>query len=534
MKVDKIVILGGGSAGWMSAATLVRAFPEKDISVIESPSVPSVGVGESTIGQLRAWTRYIGLDEYSFIPYTDASLKMSIKFTDFYDKDDGGFHYPFGRPYQEDENDPVLRAWYAMREYMPELPRTSLVDMLFPASKLWEKNKFSENANGEFGRFDVTNDVSYHFDATKFAEWLKEEYCLPRGVKWIPKHMKEAVGNKDDGVLYLLMDDGEKIYADLFVDATGFRSLLLGGVLEEPFISYDHILPNNKAWATQIPYKDKYAEIEPYTNCTAIENGWVWNIPLWSRIGTGYVYSDQYVTDEEALEEFKRHLQSDKMIVPRSKEEVDSYTYRNIQMRIGTHERTFVKNVVAIGLSAGFIEPLESNGLLSVHEFLMKLIRIMRRKEVTEFDRRMHNVEARDLYDTFAKFVAQHYAMSVRSDTPYWQANMDRQYREERDVPYSDRPHHRTDNFFYGHKKFYEMWYDAPNFADGFYYISAGMDYRPMFGSTIVEFERADPELKKKVFRAYVKWRKREQEWEEAAEKSPHLLDYLAEKYYNQ
>jgi tryptophan halogenase len=134
------------------------------------------------------------------------------------------------------------------------------------------------------------------------------------------------------------------------------------------------MLPNNSAWATRIPYTDKEKEMEPYTNCTAINNGWVWNIPSWERIGTGYVFSDNHVSKEEALEEFKQHLKSDKMTVHNPDRDVESFEYKLIKFRVGIHERTFVKNVVAIGLSAGFIEPLESSGLFSVHEFLKELI----------------------------------------------------------------------------------------------------------------------------------------------------------------
>ena len=142
--------------------------------------------------------------------------------------------------------------------------------------------------------------------------------------------------------------------------------------LKEEFIPYGDMLPNNRAWATRMPYKDKEREMEPFTNSTALGHGWSWNIPSWERLGTGYVYSDKYISKEDALEEFKLYLMSDKMICPRTRKEVDDMEYRDIPMRVGIHKHTFVKNCVAIGLSAGFIEPLESNGLFSVHEFLFK------------------------------------------------------------------------------------------------------------------------------------------------------------------
>ena len=133
--------------------------------------------------------------------------------------------------------------------------------------------------------------------------------------------------------------------------------MLLEEALLEPFDDFSEMLPNNRAWATRIPYTDKEKEMEPYTNCTAIENGWVWNIPSWERIGTGYVYSDKHASPEQALEEFKNYLRSDKLTIPNPNRDVDSLEFKDVRFRTGIHKRTFVKNVVAIGLAAGFIEP---------------------------------------------------------------------------------------------------------------------------------------------------------------------------------
>jgi tryptophan halogenase len=168
------------------------------------------------------------------------------------------------------------------------------------------------------------------------------------------------------------------------------------------------MLPNDSAWATRIKYKDKEKELVPYTNCTAIENGWVWNIPLWSRIGTGYVYSSKFVDDETALKEFKKHL---------GQEDLE---FKNIKMRVGIHNRLWVKNVVAIGLSAGFIEPLESNGLFTVHEFLLKLVQNLQRDKISQWDRDNFTFQCKHLFRGFSEFVALHYALSHRNDTLYW------------------------------------------------------------------------------------------------------------------
>jgi tryptophan halogenase len=256
--------------------------------------------------------------------------------------------------------------------------------------------------------------VVYHFDASKFGLWLKDKYAKPKGVKHIVSTIKNIKTN-DMGIEYLILEDGRNVESDIFIDCTGFQSLLLNKTLKEEFISKEDVLPNNHAWAVQLPYKNKEIELEPFTNCTAISNGWCWNIPLWSRLGTGYVYSDKYISSEKALEEFKQYLMSDKMIVPRTESEIENLNFKNIKMRVGIHKRTWVHNVVAIGLSAGFIEPLESNGLFTVHEFLFKLV-----DNIEQWDMDKYNKETYEIYDDFLKFVALHYAFSKREDSQYW------------------------------------------------------------------------------------------------------------------
>ena len=361
----KITVVGGGSAGWMTAGTLIKCFPNKTISLIESPNIPTVGVGESTIGQIRRFTTLLGIDDKDFIPHTDASYKLSIKFTDFYKKGEF-FHYPFGRP-NTDGNLAEFNDWWFKKILKPKTPNSDYADCIFPQMALVNENKCFFNEDNRIP-FEFHKHSAYHFDATKFGLWLRDHYCIPRGVKHIKEDIK-TVEQDENGIKSL----NKKHKADLFIDCTGFKSLLLGETLKEEFISFEDLLPNNRAWATRIPYKNKKKELNCFTNCTAIENGWVWNIPLWSRIGTGYVYSDKFVDDETALKEFKKHLGNR---APKNKSD-----YKNIKMRVGIHKRLWVKNVAAIGLSAGFIEPLESNGLFSVHEFLGELIRNLKEKK---------------------------------------------------------------------------------------------------------------------------------------------------------
>jgi len=339
--------------------------------------------------------------------FTKASYKLSIRFEDFYKKGDKGFYYPFGEVF-ENESIGAKEFWAVKKKFFPKTPVSDYATSVCPTMALVNNNVLFKNEDQEIPGFDFNHHVAYHFDASKFGEWLKKYYCKPRGVKHILEDV-DSVEINPEGIKTL----NNKYSADLFIDCTGFKSLLLGKALKEPFCNYSHLLPNNKAWATHLSYTDKEKELKPYTNCTAIENGWVWNIPTWDKIGTGYVYSDKYISDEKALIEFKKHLNKKGSDYTRS-------TFHNIKMRVGLHERLFVKNVCAIGLAAGFIEPLESNGLFSVHEFLFDLVHVLKRGKITQWDRDNFNFSCKTLFNNFTEFVAFHYALSIRTDTRYW------------------------------------------------------------------------------------------------------------------
>ena len=509
--MKKIIIVGGGTAGWMAAATLVKCFPDKSITLIESPNIPTVGVGESTIQQIRGWISLLGIKEEEFIPYTDASYKLSIKFTDFYKKGEA-FHYPFGSP-NTDNNLANHNDWWFKKIYKPETPNSDYADCIFPQMALVNENKCFSNEDNKIS-FDLKKDSAFHFDATKFGLWLRDHYCLPRGVKHIKEDVK-TIEQDENGIRSL----NKKHKADLFIDCTGFKSLLLGETLKEEFISFEDLLPNNKAWATKIPYKNKKKELECYTNCTAIENGWVWNIPMWTRIGTGYVYSDKFVDDETALKEFQKHLGKK---APKNKSD-----YKNIKMKVGTHKRLWVKNVVAIGLSAGFIEPLESNGLFSVHEFLAELVRNLKREKVSQWDRDNYTFTCRQMFQNFAEFVALHYALSHRDDTEYWKANLNKEWRKvlERIItlPAGNLSKYMIDRNFNFHH----------NPEGGVHCIAAGMNWAPTDLHTLMKnnintgrnwdtyFKIATDNLEHK-----------KKEWKNAVKNAPSLHDFLQQKYY--
>jgi hypothetical protein len=527
LNVNKIVIVGGGSAGWMSAASLIKFFPDKDITVIESPNTPPIGVGESTYDGIRYFCTLLDIDDKDFFSYTDASIKLGITFSNFYEKQGyEDFQYPFGFPYIENTKWGI-QDWMIRKAIYPEIPVNDFAESYFPQAHLANYNKFSENKNGEFNHFHPTLDTALHFDAIKFGSWLKERYCLPRGVKHIVDDVVK-VNSNEDGVSNLELSSGDKVSADLYIDCTGFKSLLLGQTLKEKFISYNDVLPNNRAWATQLNYKNKPEELRSVTTCTALANGWVWDIPLWSRLGTGYVYSDKYISSEDALEEFKQHLMSDSMVMKRSRKEVDSLTYKDIPMRVGIHERVWVKNVVGIGLSAGFIEPLESNGLFTVYEFLYQLVRSMLRgPAVTQWDIDAFNHEAKEIYDGFVGFIQIHYSLSIRQDSQYWIENSKRNYNFD-GFDYSTE----YSSHILALKKAKTRTYVPPG-AGGISWISSGLNYHILDEISVKLGELKNRMDYKKDLEPFFKELDAKKEvWRNNALNSPSMYEYLRDTFY--
>ena len=309
--------------------------------------------------------------------------------------------------------------------------------------------------------------------------------------------------------------------ADLYFDCTGFKSLLLEKSLQEEFESYSDMLPNNSAWATRIPYNNKEEDINCYTNCTAIENGWVWQIPLWSRWGTGYVYSDKFVDDETALQEFKNHLD-------KKKQDYSNAEFKKIKMKVGIHKRLWVKNVVAIGLAAGFIEPLESNGLFSVHEFLMKFIRNAQRDIITQWDRDNFTFQCKKLFRNFAEFVAMHYAMSNRNDTEYWRANASKEWDK---ALINLQPLFQNGFLAAADTRDFNYNYESQG---GLHCIAFGMEWYSTEVSTMKYFQGLNEEQFTEIFLNRVKQlNNRKTTWDLLVKNKPSFYDYHKQKFYN-
>lgn len=517
MKINKIVIVGGGSAGWMTAATLISQCPEKEITLIESPTVSTVGVGESTIQGINNWMHLLGINDTDFMEACDATYKLSIKFKDFYKKGAPGFHYPFGSPYLEGSVAGV-NDWHIKKALYPETPVNEYAETYYSTMALVNEKKFDKNLNGKLPGYAYGYATAFHFDATKFGAWLRDNYCNNK-VKHILSEVKTA--NTDNtGIRSIVLDNGEIITSDLFIDCTGFTSLLLDKTLHEPFDSYTDMLPNNRAWATKLDYINKEDQIEPYTTCTALGNGWAWNIPLWSRLGAGYVYSDKYVTPEAAKQEFIDYLQA-------LGHSTNNLEFKDITMRVGLHNRIWVKNVCAIGLSAGFIEPLESNGLYTVHKFLLTLVRILNQEQVSRYDRDSFNLTCKVEFRQFAEFVAQHYALSIRDDTQYWKDIQEREFISN----LTDL----TPSLTFGFKstvfeRLQKFQYDP---TQGFHCIAAGMNFNPCDLVSLKTYNYVPGVSLKDMFQPHVLATNTHKEtWKDVVKNYPSMYLYLKTHIY--
>ena len=446
---------------------------------------------------------------------------MSISFTDFYKKGAGTFHYPFGG-IDTTGNKYAKNDWYLKKFMYPDTPISDYADCMYPIMSLVNQNRITTES--KIPGYMFTRDVAVHFDAAKFGAWLRDKRAKPMGVKHIQGKVND-IQTDEDGIKKLVLDSGEEITADLYIDCTGFRSILLGGALGEKFNSYEDILPNNSAWAAQVPYNDKKKEIVPWTDCHAIGNGWVWRIPLWHRMGMGYVYSDKYIDDDGALQEFKDHLAEHNQLHEDQK-------FHKIKFRAGIHERIWVKNVAAIGLSAGFIEPLESNGLYSVHMFLVRLLRAIDRDGdqhmVSEFDKNSYNWACRTMFDSFAQFVAMHYAMSHRDDTEYWRDVGKRNYCDvDKSVM---RGSSRNEAFIIA----YESKFNTTRFSnDGLNAIATGLNYFSTDLHYIHSMNESGMNLAEEFQEVTENLNRKKELWDLISSKCPTVYDFLKERIYH-
>ena len=501
-KVNSICILGGGTSGFCIASLLSRyrelSGLDFDITVVHNEKSGSLAVGESTLLGINQLFSYLGVRDSEWMKKCNATYKTAIRFEDFYKKG-SYFYYPFGWMESPNHNPQFIRDWFIMKDYHPESCTSEKAAHYFlPSAVLADKNKLPDEG------FDIENNTAYHFDSLLIGKFLKE-YAEEKGVVVVNDNFYGTEQDKYGNIESIVCDNGT-YRSDLFVDCTGFNSLLLGKTMSEEYISFSDTLINNKALVAKIPYTNKEEQLNNYTNCFAMDSGWCWEIPLWDKLSVGYVHTNRFATEKEIEEEFFEYLG----------EEVD---YRTYNFKTGRYKRGWVKNVVAVGLSYGFLEPLESTGISTMLINSLRLLEFLSKRDMfyTQVDRDAFNYSVGNNIDGLKNFIESHYFLSSREDSDYWK--------------------YVTENITYDYDKFLdrvvtERSYYHSDSSSGTKYICAGMNYSPFSKAIILHEDEKNKSLRKHIdtkvdqFEEYVK------DLEKQAEDLPSTHQFLLSTIY--
>lgn len=410
--VTRVVIVGGGSAGWLAAGIIAATSPNHvQVSLIESPDVAPIGVGEGTWPTMRATLQSMGISETDFFRECDASFKQGSKFSRWtsLSKDDDYYH-PFTLPAKYHEIN-LAPFWLPFKEKIPfasaVCPQAAVCDLGYAPKQITSPE------------FSAVLNYGYHLDAGKFAPFLHKHCVEKLGVNYISANVTVINSHENGDIRSVNTDTQGEVVGDLFVDCTGLSSMLLGQHYKVPFVSQQHVLFNDSALAVQIPYIENADAIASHTLSTAQTNGWIWDIGLQSRRGIGHVFSSRYTTDELGERELRNY------IAPSVGEKVaEELSVRKISFNPGHRDTFWHKNCVAIGLAAGFIEPLEATALVLI-EISAKMI-----AEQFPVNRSTMDIVAKRFNNTLGHhwrriidFLKLHYVLTKRTDTEYWRDN---------------------------------------------------------------------------------------------------------------
>jgi tryptophan halogenase len=394
----RIVVVGGGTAGWMTALALATGLRGSTVELVESEEIGIVGVGEATFPSIREYNRLVGIDEAEFLRATNGTYKLGIEFRDWRVRGESYFH-TFGDFGQLSGPEALWGHYRRLREGAPG----TFDEQCLPSVMARQ------------GRFCVPSTApgapvykyAFHFDATLYADFLRK-LALKRGVRRTEGRIVDVARRADGGVASLRLADGREVAGDLFIDCSGFASLLLGRALAEPFVDFGHWLPVDRAWAC--PCERSGAELTPYTRATALEAGWAWRIPLQNRTGHGHVFASRFIDEERAREQLLQQLDGAPLAEPRL-----------LRFATGHRARFWVHNVVALGLSSGFLEPLESTSIFLIQSGLWRLMPLlMSGAPVGAAAVADYNTGSVRQFARIRDFIILHYRLTARRDSELW------------------------------------------------------------------------------------------------------------------
>lgn len=392
-----IVVVGGGTAGWIAASALARYLPRKThrITLVESEAIGIVGVGEATIPQIRNLNAALGLDEAEFLRATQASYKLGIEFVGWGDADSRYMH-AFGSVGRAPGQIAFQHYWLRGRH----LGEVAPLDAYALNAVAGRANRFARGDGGEPA-------YAFHFDASLYAVFLRR-WAEAHGVSRIEGIITDVVRDGDSGdVAGLRLDNGSEITGDLYIDCSGFRGLLIEQALQTGYEDWTHWLPCDRALAVPC---ESVSPLTPYTRSTAHAAGWQWRIPLQHRTGNGHVYCSAHMGDDEAARVLLANLDGKPLADPRP-----------IRFRTGRRRQFWNRNVVALGLAAGFLEPLESTSIHMVQSGIERVIRYLPQGPVQPADVAAYNAETGFEWERVRDFIILHYHLNRRSE-PFWRA----------------------------------------------------------------------------------------------------------------
>jgi len=399
--IQKIVIAGGGTAGWMTAAALAKTFGAQcEIQLVESADIGTVGVGEATIPHIQLFNEMLGVDENEFMRKTRATFKLGIEFVNWKHIGESYLH-PFGVYGDDIAAVPFHHYWLKLNGLglAPALEEFSLTTQAAYSNKFMRPIAIQDSPLSKLN-------YAFQFDAGLYAAFLRG-YAEQRGVKPIEGKIAQVHLREGDGFIQSLqLESGENIDGDLFIDCTGFRGLLIEQALQTGYEDWSHWLPCDRALAVPCASVD---ELTPYTRATAHKAGWQWRIPLQHRTGNGHVYSSRFMSDDEACAILLANLDGEPLAEPKP-----------LRFLTGKRKKMWNKNCVAIGLASGFMEPLESTSIHLIQTAIARLISLFPTRRFHQDEINLYNQRADYEYERIRDFLILHYKATDRTDSAFW------------------------------------------------------------------------------------------------------------------